>query len=105
MRYQPNDFIYFDPPYKMTTGVYNDGKRGFKGWNNYLEKELFQIIDKLTGENIKCMLSYVLEHNGNFNHELDEWINSNGYKLIELGDILGISGSKRKEVLVINYDI
>lgn len=51
------------------------------------------------------MLSYVLEHNGKFNNELNEWINSNGYKLIELGDVLGISGSRRKEVLVINYDI
>lgn len=105
MSYELDDFIYFDPPYKMTTGSYNDGKRGFKGWNNYLEKELFQVIDSLTERNIKCMLSYVLEHNGKFNNELNEWINSNGYKLIELGDVLGISGSRRKEVLVINYDI
>ena len=105
MSYESDDFIYFDPPYKMTTGSYNDGKRGFKGWNNYLEKELFQVIDNLTERNIKCMLSYVLEHNGKFNNELNEWINSNGYKLIELGDVLGISGSRRKEVLVINYDI
>ena len=28
-----NDFVYCDPPYLITTGSYNDGKRGFKGWN------------------------------------------------------------------------
>ncbi len=26
-----DDFVYFDPPYLITTGNYNDGKRGFKG--------------------------------------------------------------------------
>lgn len=27
-----NDFVYADPPYTLTCGSYNDGKRGFKGW-------------------------------------------------------------------------
>ncbi len=27
-----NDFVYCDPPYLITNGTYNDGKRGFKGW-------------------------------------------------------------------------
>ena len=26
-----NDLVYFDPPYLITCGNYNDGKRGFKG--------------------------------------------------------------------------
>lgn len=26
------DFIYADPPYLLTCGSYNDGKRGFRGW-------------------------------------------------------------------------
>ena len=36
---------------------------------------------------------------------LNIWIKENNYNLIELGDIIGISGSRRKEVLVVNYDI
>jgi len=28
-----NDFVYLDPPYLITLGSYNDGKRGFNGWN------------------------------------------------------------------------
>lgn len=30
MSYESDDFIYFDPPYKMTTGSYNDGKEGLR---------------------------------------------------------------------------
>ena len=26
-----NDFLYCDPPYLITSGTYNDGKRGFTG--------------------------------------------------------------------------
>ena len=51
------------------------------------------------------MLSYVLEHKGVKNVELEEWITRNGYNYIELGDIIGISGQPRKEILVINYDL
>ena len=25
--------FYFDPPYFITSATYNDGKRGFIGWN------------------------------------------------------------------------
>lgn len=98
-------FIYLDPPYKLTTSSYNDGKRGFKGWDDDLEQELFGFIDKLTQQNIPCMLSYILEHKGVTNTALEDWINRNNYTFIPLGDIIGISGQPRKEILIINYDI
>lgn len=97
-------FVYMDPPYKLTTGTYNDGKRGFNGWDDNLEKKMCEFADRLTFQNIPFMLSYVVEHNGKRNIELEEWISNRGYRLIELGDILGISGSRRKEVLIVNYD-
>lgn len=97
-------FVYMDPPYKLTTGSYNDGKRGFNGWDDKLEKEMCVFADKLNSNGIPFMLSYVLEHNGKKNSELESWISNRGYKVIELGEILGISGSRRKEVLIINYD-
>ena len=100
-----NSFVYMDPPYQLTTGSYNDGKRGFNGWNEALESELFEFADRLNQQEIPFMLSYVKEHKGKTNNKLLSWINNNNYTLIELGEIIGISGSKRKEVLVINYDV
>ena len=50
------------------------------------------------------MLSYVIEHKNNVNYELVNWIEKNNYRIIELDSITGISGSKRKEVLIVNYD-
>lgn len=97
-------FVYLDPPYMLTNGSYNDGKRGFSGWSKSLESELFEFINRLNNRGIKFMLSYVTEHKGKTNDELLAWISCNKYKIIELGDIIGISGSKRKEVLIINYD-
>lgn len=103
--FDANTFVYLDPPYKLTTGSYNDGKRGFKGWDDNLEQELFAFIDDLTKQNIPCMLSYVYEHKGEINDALKEWIDKNNYTCLPLGDILGISGQPRKEILVMNYEV
>lgn len=99
-----NDFIYFDPPYKLTTGSYNDGKRGFNGWNEELENELLSLADNLNANGIPFMLSYVIEHHDKINENLIKWIKNNDYHKIELGNIIGISGSRRKEVLIVNYE-
>ena len=103
--FDTNTFLYLDPPYKLTTGSYNDGKRGFKGWDDTLEQELFSFIDTMTQKNVPCMLSYVLEHKGERNTSLENWIKQNNYTLIPLGNVLGISGQPRKEILVLNYAI
>ncbi|MBX3163122.1 MAG: DNA adenine methylase [Bacteroidetes bacterium] len=69
-----NDFVYCDPPYLITTGTYNDGKRGFKGWTEKEEKELLQVLDNLDSNNIKFALSNVLEHKGKSNSILKNWL-------------------------------
>lgn len=97
-------FVYLDPPYSLTTGAYNDGKRGFDGWNKSLERGLFEYLDFLNQNDVNFMLSYVIEHKGITNKELLNWVKTQHYKVIELGDILGISGSRRKEVLIVNYE-
>ena len=51
------------------------------------------------------MLSYIMEHKGKINQELLTWIDKQKYQVIKLGDIIGISGSRRKEILIINYAI
>lgn len=97
-------FVYLDPPYMLTNGSYNDGKRGFKGWDVSQEAALFEFLDKLNHEGSRFMLSYVLEHKEKVNQNLVNWTQDNHYHIIELGDILGISGSRRKEILVTNYE-
>ena len=96
-------FVYCDPPYKLTTGSYNDGKRGFNGWNEKLENELFAYLNTLDERGIRFMLSYVISHRGKTNTNLLEWVDTHNYRIIELGDVIGISGSRRQEVLIVNY--
>lgn len=95
-----NTFVYFDPPYMLTTGSYNDGKRGFQGWNRYTERNLFDFVDLLNSEGKAFMISYVMEHGGNFNEQLDVWTKRKGYNVIKVDPIVG---NKRKEILITNY--
>ena len=48
-----NDFVYCDPPYLITTGSYNDGKRGFGDWTLNCEKRLLNLLDNLDKKGIK----------------------------------------------------
>jgi adenine-specific DNA-methyltransferase len=93
-------FVYLDPPYRLTTGAYNDGKRGFKGWDVAAERELFAFCDRLHATSVKFMLSYVLEHKGKANNEIAGWIDKNGYRFVRHSAIQGIG---RKEVVILNY--
>ena len=100
-----NTFIYLDPPYMLTTGTYNDGKRGFKGWSEEQENELFEFCNRINKNGVRFMLSYVAEHKGKTNLNLLSWVEDNRYNMINLGNVIGISGSRRKEVLIVNYAV
>jgi adenine-specific DNA-methyltransferase len=93
-------FFYFDPPYMLTNGSYNDGKRGFHGWNIQTEKAFFDFVDKLNESGKKFMISYILEHKERFNYELEAWIKENQYQISEVNPLLG---NNRKEILITNY--
>lgn len=67
------DFIYADPPYRITTGSYNDGKRGFEGWSLADDLALFGLLDKAHAQGVKFALSNVTEHKGLTNEELVKW--------------------------------
>ena len=73
------DFIYADPPYLLSCGSYNDGKRGFKGWTSEDDLALFEILTKLSKRGINFALSNVVEHKGKINEALIEWVKGNGY--------------------------
>lgn len=76
-KFSTDDFVYCDPPYLITTGTYNDGKRGFKGWGEKEEKNLLCKLDELNNQNIRFALSNVLEHKGKENMILKNWVKSN----------------------------
>ena len=96
-----NTFIYLDPPYMLTNGSYNDGKRGFHGWTSETEKNFFEFVDKLNDAGKPFMISYVLEHKGKYNYLLEDWIKAGGYKVIDVDPMLG---NNRKEILITNYN-
>ena len=104
-----NDFVYCDPPYLISTGTYNDGKRGFTGWNRDSEIMLLNILDNLNKRKIKFALSNFLIHNGQINNILKEWISYNNYNIKKIDSNYNNSCYNKKslsqtiEILVTNY--
>lgn len=103
-----DDFVYLDPPYLITTGSYNDGKRGFKGWTNKDDLDLFSLLDSLDTKGIKFGFSNVLEHKGIKNEPLMSW--SQKYNIHNIEYSYKNSNYQRKEkesitkeVLITNY--
>lgn len=70
---KPRDVVYCDPPYLITTGSYNDGKRGFKDWTETEEQQLLELLDFLNQKGILFALSNVFCHKGATNDLLIEW--------------------------------
>ena len=73
------DFVYCDPPYLISLGTYNDGKRGFTGWSEMQECKLLTILENLHQRNIRFALPNVLQHKGKENDILTSWANKNNY--------------------------
>lgn len=104
--FDKNDLVYLDPPYYGTTANYNDGKRGFKGWDYSLEMKLRELCVELNNKNIK----FVLSNNLSVNTTLEEWVNKNGFIIHEIPNITYESCNyqkkktkKDREVLICNY--
>lgn len=107
------DLVYLDPPYLISTGNYNDGKRGFNGWTEKDEYDLLNLLDDLNKKGIKFALSNVLTHKGKSNDILIDWCEKNKDKYIvnhlnhtysncNYHDKTGTSGVS-DEVLICNY--
>lgn len=104
-----NDLVYFDPPYLITCGNYNDGKRGFKGWSKQDDRDLMVLCDSLDYRGVRFAMSNVFENKGNKNEELIEW--SKEYKVHYINNTYNNSNYQSKdkgknttiEVLITNY--
>lgn len=110
--FDENDLFYCDPPYLISTGTYNDGKRGFSGWSETEEKKLLTFLDQLDAKNIKFALSNLLFHKGNRNVILNEWLsNHKKYNVQRLDfhynnssyNLLSRKKDDTQEVLITNY--
>lgn len=106
-----NDLVYCDPPYLITTGTYNDGKRGFTGWGVKEEMTLLCLLNSLNSSGVKFALSNVLTHKGKENTLLIDWIMRNGYRVEHLSMSYANSSyhtadrrlDSTDEVLILNY--
>lgn len=104
-----NDLVYLDPPYLITCGNYNDGKRGFKGWNSQDDIDLMDLCDKLDSQNVRFAMSNVFENKDNKNKNLIEW--SKKYTVHYINNTYNNSNYQSKdkgknttiEVLITNY--
>ena len=104
------DFLYVDPPYLISVGSYNDGKRGFTGWSEHEENLLLGILTDLDKEGIRWGLSNVTEHKGLRNELLIDWVNLHGFNLYDMNVKYNHSNyhakhtdKVTKEVFITNY--
>ena len=102
----PGDFLYADPPYLISCGSYNDGKRGFEGWSPNDDLALFEKLDYLNQRGISFALSNVTRHKGEANDALIAW--ANNYNVHYLHASIKQCGSnptesETVEVLITNY--
>lgn len=67
------DVVYCDPPYLISTGSYNDGKRGFRDWTKAEDADLLALLDNLNRQGVLFALSNVFVHKGQTNDALIEW--------------------------------
>ncbi|RGZ91591.1 Dam family site-specific DNA-(adenine-N6)-methyltransferase [Eubacterium sp. AM46-8] len=104
------DFLYADPPYRITTASYNDGRRGFEGWSLEDDLRLFELLDDLNQRGVKFALSNVTHHKGNTNDALIQWKRQNHYHAHRINYNYNNSNyhsqntnQETREVLITNY--
>ena len=96
-------FVYCDPPYLNSCGAYNDGRRGFNGWDREQDTELRNFLDMLSKKGVKFMLSNMTTRNGIENSDMKKWVEERGYTVIIDDKITKRNRQNRRELVIINY--
>ena len=65
--YQPEDFVYLDPPYLITFSEYN------KLWNEDTERDLLALLNNLNERGVNFAISNVTHYRGRTNTLFLEW--------------------------------
>lgn len=107
-----NSFVYLDPPYYISEGVYNKGDKYAKPWGLEEEKSLYSLLDYLNDNRVKFMLQNVVTHDGKQNYILQDYINNNDFNVVDVDSDYSNCNYRKKtaknmrnthEVLVMNY--
>lgn len=102
----PGDLLYADPPYLISCGSYNDGKRGFEGWNCNDDLALFEKLDYLNQRGVYFALSNVTKHKGKMNGTLIKWADNYNVHYVNAdysNSNYQATKSETVEVLITNY--
>jgi len=100
------DFLYADPPYLISCGSYNDGRRGFEGWSEDDDKALYRKMDVLNERGVCFALSNVTRHKGIENDTLIKWARDYNVHLIKASYANSNYQARKSdtiEVLITNY--
>jgi DNA adenine methylase len=65
--FKEDDFVFFDPPYLISTSEYN------KLWNEEKEKELLEYLDLLDSKGVKWGITNLINHKGKANNIFKNW--------------------------------
>lgn len=100
----PDDFVYADPPYRISNAAYNESDR----WNVQDDLDLFAYLDKVDKRGAKFALSNVATHKNSKNIELMKWASKYNIHILEHDYNNSNYQSKAKysetvEVLITNY--
>ncbi|MEI8175056.1 MAG: DNA adenine methylase, partial [bacterium] len=103
---QKDDFVYLDPPYLLGLASYNE----LGGWTEKDEKDLYILLSNLDKKGVRFALSNVLEHKGETNEIMKNWVEKNNFKINKLNYDYKNSNyhstakkNKTVEVLITNY--
>ncbi|GIN87570.1 hypothetical protein J6TS2_39560 [Heyndrickxia sporothermodurans] len=98
------DFVYADPPYRITTATYNENG----GWTREDDLDLFNYLNSVNAKNAKFALSNVVIHNNRENEELVKWMGKYNLHILNYNYNNSNYQSKARqsstvEVLITNY--
>lgn len=105
-RVRPEDYLYADPPYLLTTAAYNE--RG--GWTEAHERRLLAFLDRAHARGLRFGLSNALVHKGRRHALLEDWARARGHRIHPLEASYANASYRRQgrdledqEVLVCNH--
>lgn len=73
----PQDVVYADPPYLISTASYNESG----GWDEDAERRLLAWLDQVHATGARFALSNVLTHKGRTNPLLQAWCATRGWRV------------------------
>ena len=105
---EQNSFLYFDPPYSLGDASYNESNL----WSMQDDCDLMDFLDRCNDHGLRFAMSNVVEHKGQQNIPLINWVIDNQYNMEFIdcsyhnasyhGKHKSMS-SVTKEVLILNY--